>query len=470
MGRRLKIGLGVGLVGVGIAAAALYRPLEVAASYSAKRLCSEVFVAGRQEPSIVAEDLALMPVPLLTSVDRTARTASVNALGVRRTAAWRPGLGCALAIGESVEGLQALRANPGPRPERGAGPWPEGEGPVDPSRVDPRIDRQAMEAAVAAAFDEPDPDNLRRTRAVVVVYRGQLVAERYAEGFNKDTPLLGWSMTKSATNAVIGALVFQGRLDIHKPAPVPEWASDERAAITTDMLLRMSSGLDFDEGYGPYGGATAMLFARHDAAAEGADHGLAHAPDEAWSYSSGTTNILSRIARHTIGDDAVYLAYPRVAIFDPIGATSAVMETDPSGTFVGSSFLYMTARDWARFGLLFARDGVWQGRRLLPEGWAAAACTPTPKAPQGQYGAQWWTNAGDPPGSANRPYPSLPVDTCSAQGFETQRIMIIPSLDLIVVRLGLTRNSGDFDVDRFVAAIIGAIGPVPSEPESQKSR
>ncbi len=451
---RIVLAVVVGLLVV--TGLALRQPTKVASGYSAKRLCSEVFVAGRQLEDIVREDLALMPLPLSTHVDRDKKEASVSVLWATQTAAWRPGLGCALTTGVDLKALKAAGFEPTAAPkDLDQAPWPAGD--KLPEALPEGVDRAKMDAAMDWAFEEPDPDVLRLTRAVVVLYKGQIVAERYAKGYDRHTPLLGWSMTKSVTSALMGVLAKEGKVDIKAPAPVPQWSGDDRAKITTDALLRMSSGLGFDETYGPFGDVTAMLFTKPDTAGFALQSKAAAEPDKVWSYSSGTTNILSWIIRQTLGDDAAYHRFARRALFEPIGAWSAVMETDPSGTMVGSSFLYMNARDWARFGLLYLNDGVWQGNRILPEGWVKYSCTPTGPAPQGEYGAQWWLNAGAPGNPQDRMYPSLPTDVCAAQGFETQRVMVIPSRDVVIVRLGLTQKRGAFDVDAFGAKILDAL-------------
>ena len=194
--------------------------------------------------------------------------------------------------------------------------------------------------------------------------------------------MLGWSMTKSVTNALIGILVKQGKLSLDQLAPVPEWSdpADPRHAITLDQLMRMSSGLEFSEDYADLTtGVTQMLYNTDDMGAYAAAAPLEAEPDGVWNYSSGTANIVSRIVRDTVGgSDEEYLTFPRRALFDPIGMTSAVMEPDASDTFVGSSYMYATARDWARFGLLFLQDGMWEGERILPEGWVDYSITPTP--------------------------------------------------------------------------------------------
>lgn len=442
----------------------LRRALYVGTGYSAKRLCSETFLANRDPATIESVDLGFMPLPLSMSVDRQKKRATVSGLGlVSQTAVYRKGLGCALAVEMSPDDAQNRTADiPKPAGDPEGILWPQGEllptGPAPDG-----VDTKKLKAAVASAFVEDDPKNLLRTRAVVVLYDGKLVAEQYAKGFDRKTPLLGWSMTKSVTNAMIGVLVRQGKLDIKKPAPIDAFANDPRAKITTDQLLRMSDGLGFDETYGAFGDATEMLYVSDSTVARAQQSPLKHKPNTHWYYSSGTTNLLSGIVRTTLKDDKLYHAFPHTEIFHPIGIRGATFEADAAGNFVGSSYLYMTARDWARFGQLYLQDGMWNGKRILPEGWVKYSCALTPHTPQGEYGAQFWLNAGNPKGSANRLYPNLPTDVCAAQGFETQRVMVFPSQKVVIVRLGLTRKRGRFNVDAFAKSILDAINPKASK-------
>jgi CubicO group peptidase (beta-lactamase class C family) len=324
-----------------------------------------------------------------------------------------------------------------------------------------------LSRALGDAFSEPEPARPRRTRAVVVVHGGRIVAERYAPGFGPETPLLGWSMTKSLTNALCGILVRQGKLDLSAPAPVPEWdrPGDARRSITVDLLLRQSSGLRWNEVYetSPFDSSViAMLYGlgHRDMAAFAASQPLAHPPGTFWSYSSGTTLILSRILRSLIGSDADYHAFPRRELFGRLGMRSALMEPDAAGTFVGSSYSYATARDWARFGLLYLRDGVWEGARILPAGWVDYTRTPAPAAPHGEYGAHFWLNAGALARGAPRPDPRAPADLFYASGHDGQVVAIVPSRDLVIVRAGLTPDDGRYDVNGFVAELVAAFTPV----------
>jgi CubicO group peptidase (beta-lactamase class C family) len=431
--------------------------------YYAKIMCSTVFVSGLDPERVEREDLRPYWY-IQAKVDRDNQTVTTRLFGMApRTAVYREGLGCTLAIDKTVEQLRAETPSWAARPDRADQPWPIGD-VLDTAPV-PGVDQAKLDAAVEHAFAEPDPDKPIRTRAFLVVYRDQLIAERYAEGIDQTTPLLGWSMTKSVNAALIGILVGKGELAIDGPAPVPDWQSDFRNEITLDQLLRMSSGLAFEEVYGPLSDATKMLFQTSSSAHVALAMPLAHPPDTVWSYSSGTSNILAWIVRQTIerdGDWATYASFPRRALFDPIGMRTAVMEPDPSGTFVASSFMYASARDWARFGLLHLRDGVWPGPdgepvRILPEGWVAYVSTATATAPIGEYGAQWWTNDGKPGDPTQRRFPSAPTDTFQASGFQGQAIVVIPSRDLVIVRLGLTHDREAFDLDAVIGKVLEAV-------------
>jgi CubicO group peptidase (beta-lactamase class C family) len=314
-----------------------------------------------------------------------------------------------------------------------------------------------LSRAVDRAFAEPDPSRPRRTLAVVVVHGGRVVAERYAEGVEADTPLIGWSMTKSVMNALVGILVHQGRLSVDAPAPIPDWQTpgDPRARITVDHLLRMSSGLHFDEEMtNPLGDVMDMLLGTPDMAAFAARKGLDAAPGTTWHYSSGTSNIVARVIRNVLNDDREYLTFARRGLFDRIGMERAVLETDAAGTFVGSSFMYATARDWARFGTLYLQDGVWDGQRILPEGWVAYSRSPAPADPRRRYGAHFWLDVPDEyRGTDGR----LPADAFHAAGHEAQFVSVIPSRDAVIVRLGRTRYADAWDHPAFVRDVLGAL-------------
>jgi CubicO group peptidase (beta-lactamase class C family) len=437
------------------------RAARVSAAYKARMLCSAVFVAGR-EPEAV-ERAELRRYPQAATVDRARSTVSVKAgFGLPdATAIYRPGLGCTAAIDYTLEHIQRQPVPDltpaGPPPEAGL-PWPEGEA-VSADDFGAEVDRKELEAAVATAFAEPDRDRHRGTRAVVVVYKGRILAERYAEGFSKDTPLMGWSMTKSLVNALVGILVGEGRLSIESKGLQEEWRgkNDPRHAITLENLLTMTSGQEFVEDYGDMLADTPfMLSGTPDVARFAAEKPLRDRPGKVWRYISGSPNIVCRILRGAIGGTlADYWAFPRRSLFDRIGMRSAVLEPDATGTFVGSALAYATARDWARFGLLYLRDGVWGDERILPAGWVKYSTTPTP-ASRGEYGAYFWLNVGR--GKGKSMFPSLPRDLFMALGYGGQNVIVIPSADLVIVHLGSSEPPTEgWDPEPFVSGVISSL-------------
>jgi CubicO group peptidase (beta-lactamase class C family) len=434
------------VVALGIGLYYSWSLVSIGAAYKAKTLCSGVFVANREAASILNTDLAVDDLSILrhinTKVDYTLKQVTANFFGIiKRKAMYRPGLGCSL-IYDSVGELSSGKATATP-----AAP------PIMPEEYDPRFN-----TALDWAFSEPDSKRLRRTRAVVIVHNGIIVAERYALGFSKDTPLLGWSMTKGVINALVGIMVREGQLSLNGVLPVPEWRepNDPRQKITLDHLLHMASGLRFNEDYGnPLEDVTYMLLGVPDMGAYASRKSLEVEPGTKWSYSSGTTNIISRIIRQVVGN-ANYVDLPRRALFQRIGMNSAIIEQDASGTFVGSSFMYATARDWAMFGQLYLQDGVWGGQRILPEGWVKFTTTPALQVPDKEYCAHFWLKI--PKEYRSDDHAKLvPGDAFHAVGHEGQFISIIPSRDLVIVRLGLTRFPSAWQHDRFVNLVLEAV-------------
>ncbi len=435
----------------------LHQAGPIGTGYTAKVLCSSVFVSDRNPNAVLNEDLAITKGYMVgAKVNREDKSVTASLLGLfKRKAIFRKGLGCTLVVDFPEDQIrkQSKEYSPPPSHISKDSPWPTGD-LVSGEDLPPGIDMEKIGKALDEAFSEPDPDMPQRTRAVVVVYDGHIVAERYAPGFSKDTPLLGWSMTKSILNALAGILVGEGKLSVNDPAPVPEWKSpgDPRAEITLDQLLHMTSGLKFVEEYEENidSDCNVMLFENGDMAAFAASKNLEAEPGTKWYYSSGTANIISRIIRHTVGDTkADYLGFPRRALFDKIGMSSAIIEPEASGTFVGSSYMYATARDWARFGLLYLNDGIWEGERILPEGWVAYTRRPTPGGLE--YGALFWLN------TDGKIMPWLPHDTYCPWGHQGQFVIIIPSRNIVVVRLGLTDSSDTAKVLTFITTVLEAI-------------
>lgn len=468
--KKLYLFLSIGLVLFTIVSAwYFHRAVPTFLGYAGKYLCSGVFISGRSPEKILRDDIAPMIFfnrLLRTRVDTEAQQVTVSLAGVvDRKAVFRSGCGCTLVIGTTADALRKqIDAEPVPRRRSALNrAWPDGDSaPVDP--LPAGVNREKLEQVLQAAFIAPSSGSSAATRAVVVVFAGQLIAERYAPGFNRNMALPGWSMSKSVINALIAILVEKGRLNLKNPAPVPQWhrRDDPRRAITLDQLLRMSSGLKFGEYYMPPSDVTDMLFNSYDFAAAAADKPLETAPDTKWHYSSGTTNIIAGIIRRAVDDDYPNMVtFARRELFERLNMHSAVIELDPSGTIVGSSYTFATARDWARLGLLYLQDGVWHGERIFPRDWVAYSRTPALEAPQGQYGAHFWLNAGSRNNPSDRRWPRLPTDMFLAWGFQGQYLVIIPSKKLVIVRLGLDLSSKTWDLQDLVAGVLEAIYESP---------
>lgn len=475
--RRFRWGWTLGGVAVVALAAASFvvvqqqipQQLALASGFKAKTLCAGLFVQGLDQKRLEAEDSGFNSLFGLLSaqVDAPNQAVTCSLLGTGLFAAKAihvPGLGAVLLAGRSEAEVRALGPGPasGWKPGlRDPRPWPLGDAP-DTEMVPAGVDRVAVEGVVDQTFREDDPKHLKRTRAIVVLVGGQLVAERYAEGLGPDHRFLAWSMAKSVTNTLVGLASQRNLIGIYAPAPVPEWkAPDPRAVLTPDLLMRMSSGLSFFEDYTehPISDVNQMLFLEPDFAAFAAQQPLVATPGLVWNYSSGSTAIVSRALRSVLGGDRSYWTFPQEALFGPLGMHSVEFGVDASGTFAGSSYLYATARDYARLGLFWLRDGVWDGKRLLPPGWMAYSTTPTPPAPQGSYGAFFWLNAGTAGKPEDRTYPDMPTDLFWANGHNGQAIFVVPSLDLVAVRLGMTWD-GDWGEGEFLSGLRRAVGAV----------
>ena len=417
--------------------------LKLGAADKAKVLCSAVFLAEREIEDVLNEDLSvedLWPLrwlPVTVNRDTAMVTAGFPGLA-RQSAVFRPGLGCTLTQASILPVELPPRATPSLEMDLKATP---------DARLDPVLDW---------AFAEPDATRLRRTRAVIILQDGRVVGERYGPGFGPHTPLAGWSLAKVMVNALVGVLQGSGRLALGDSLGLPEWQSDEQRGITLEHLLHMSSGLEFHEEYGePLQDVTRMLLLEKSAAAYAAGKPLIAPPGSRWYYASGSSNIISRYLHGVLGAD--YDGFPRKALFEPLGMTSAVMEQDAAGDFVMSSFMYATARDWAKLGQLYLQDGQWQGRRIFPKGWTGYSLKPAPAAPGQEYAAHLWLKVPDT--YRSQPALAIPGDAYHAIGFEGQFITILPARGLVLVRLGLTRSTGAWLQDEFIGRVLTALPP-----------
>lgn len=457
MARRIKIvswALVAALLGLAAFMAPAGRDLLLVATNSVSRsLCASAFVS-RVDPAQVFRDEQLPSMRSLGwamhfHVDpgkREVRSDLLGAFGAR--AVYRPGLGCVLVHGDgAVPDVGGISSE--------ANLVAAGE----PALIE--TTNPALNHALELAFSEPDAKTPRLTKAIVVLHDGKLIAERYADGYGPETLVWGHSLSKSITNAWIGILVRQGKLRVDQPAPIAAWSAhdDPRHAITIDQLLRMDSGLPFDETSSPLNFMSRMFFLTNDMAGYAATVPLAEPPGTAWSYSNLGYVLLSRIAMNAAGaGDAVAAeGYLRDQLFGPLGMHHTVIETDLAGTPIGSSHVYASARDFARFGQLYLDDGVANGQRVLPEGWVAYSHSQTLKT---GYGAGFWTNLVNkgrvPVWDAPWGMPQLPRDMFYARGALGQYIVIVPSERLVVVRLGITVD-GSTGIGDVVAKVIAAI-------------
>ncbi|MFD0976016.1 serine hydrolase domain-containing protein [Salinimicrobium gaetbulicola] len=420
-----------------------YPRLNIITGFAAKNVCSCAFEADRELASIEAEDNDFDPVSLADNevyLEKHLATSKVFGLK-KRKAVYTQGIGCTL-LPEDTSAEKRVDHIPNRSFSFDTIPYPYGDAPyVD--TIFHNIDSKKLKSAIDMAFE---PQN--RSRAVLVLYQDHLIAERYAEGFSPETKLLGWSMTKSITSGVLGVLAKQGKIGLDQDHLFPEWENDERSKITLNDLLQMNSGLEWDEDYGEISDVTKMLFLEEDMSDVQLRKPLVGKPGETWNYSSGTTNLLSRFIRDQFEAHQEYLDFWYAELIDKIGMNSMVVETDLTGNFVGSSYAWATPRDWAKFGLLYLHKGNWNGEQILEESWVEYTVTPT-NGSEGQYGAQFWLNAGGV-------YPNVPKDLFSANGFQGQHVFIIPSKDLVVVRFGLVENP-EFNIDKFLSGVVESI-------------
>ena len=390
--------------------------LPIITGYAAKNLASDVFVSGREPADVEALDLHFSFIKFTRNkVDFENKTVTSRFLWGKSVAAWREGYGVTLLRGKKATELQAEKYPLAP----------EAEGPDFLEPGDSAL--TARLAPIAKALVDDHAYN-GTPFAFVVLHEGKVVAERYREGLNARTRLLSWSMAKSFTNALAGIMYGDGLVDIFAPTGIPEWQGDERAAITLNDLMQMQSGLEWNEDYGNRSDVNLMLHREKDMGLYAIQKPLEHKPGTFWYYSSGSTNIVMRYLRGKFASDTEFLTYLRERLFAPLGIRNAVFEPDMSGTPVGSSYLYITAREFASFGQLYLDDGVFQGQRILPEGWVEYTATPASDSKDG-YGSFFWLNK-------DKFWPDIPEDMFNCQGHDGQEVFIIPSKDLVVVVLG----------------------------------
>lgn len=442
--KKIWIGLIIFVLVLGFAAKYMIDRSMIFTGFAAKNLASGIFVAERTQESLEAEDLNFSFVGLAEStVDYENKTVCSDFYGFgKQKAIYRVGLGVCLEEAgkypDAYKQSQKLRAIPQYFENI---KWPKGDKVNDDYKQ--YFDTIKLNKVLESTFEKGN------TRALVIAYDTLGFFEKYAEGYTQNSKMLGWSMSKSVTNAMIGILARKGLLDINQAAPIDEWKNDERKVITTKSLLTMTSGLDWVEDYGDISQATIMLYEKSNHAAYAIQQKAVYPPDSVYYYSSGNSNILTEIVKRKINNDAEYWQFPYEELFYKISMFQTLMETDASGNFVGSSYTYGTARDWARFGLLYLHHGIWFGDTILTPDWVKFTQEEAPNS-NGDYGAQFWIN------KSGRELPDAPKDIYFADGYQGQRIYICPSQKLVIVRMGMTQNM-DFDYNKMVVGIIAAL-------------
>ncbi len=438
-----------------------------AAGMAAKSVCSAAFVAGRPWQGLMAQDVlpaspALVPISIDVDVAAqsvTARFAGLFARKARRVA----DRGCVLD-------LEAGPPPPAPAasPALAAMPWPQGDAALPPEQWGPGVDVTALQKLAQDTFIGAGDPQLANARAMAVVHKGRLLVLRTAPGFEPSTPLHGWSMTKTVTGMLGYKLAIESGLSFDtpvvdafakqrgEPAWLAAWRGDARKTIKVSDLFYMRDGLANTEDYDPWGSVPRMLWGHADAPAFAAAAKAEAAPATRWRYLSQTANLLAAIDRSRLPSDADYWAYPAQALFGPIGARTAVLESDTAGNWVASSYLWASVGDWARLGQLMLSDGRWGTQQVLPPGWLAFAMAPATAQGEGRgYGAQTW-RIGDPEHGECKGH-GLPPDTIAMSGHWGQVLAMVPSREAVIVRLGWTFRRKQFDNCVFVAQALKAL-------------
>lgn len=417
--------------------AILYPALRTGAGTVAHQLCSQTFVSGLPGDITRDELLPNLVGPAMHfahyDIDRNLSTVDATLLFAHARAKYTNGWGCRLDFGQPMIELSGLPGTGQPPSEQEGNSF-ESAQPVTTGSA-------KLGAALDDEFTDPDGTQPRYVKAVVIARNGHIVAERYAPHYGINTPVMSFSVSKSFTNALLGILVRQSRLDMNRPAAIKEWQqpNDPRAKIRADDLLRMAGGLDAKEGDSGLDPANQMFYNRNDMAGYSASRPLKNVPGTEWEYTSMNTLLLDRIIGDTIGGGPKGVRdFAERELFAPLGMKSVTMEFDGAGTFLGASHLYATPRDFARFGLLYLNDGIApDGSRILPEGWVAYSRKATLDS---SYGAGFWTNDGSSQFAANRIAQGFPKDGFFASGNEGQRIYIVPSAHLVMVRFGYSKG------------------------------
>ncbi|MFV0366371.1 MAG: serine hydrolase domain-containing protein [Mangrovibacterium sp.] len=432
------------LVAMLVAAALYINPLlPIVTGYAAKNLASGVFVGDRMQYEMENEDLDFSLIKFTRNkVDYKEKSVTSSFLWSKSKAIYIEGFGCTLVKDFNEE--EILKRN---YPHWNYPPydadnllWPMGNIVTDTVPSD--VDLNRLNAVSEDVFSENPL--FKGTFGFMVVYKGQIVAERYRKDFSSESRFLSWSMAKSITNALVGIRVSEGKLDKQKPLTIGGISN----SVNLNDLLHMNSGLEWNENYGNQSDVTIMLHKEGNMGLYTWNRPETYPAGKHWYYSSGSTNVASLALRQSFSNDVDYWSFPKEKLFDKIGMQSAVFELDASGTFVGSSYLYATLRDYARFGLLYLNNGKWQGEQILTKKWVKYTKM-VAEGSDGKYGASFWLNA-------DGSMPDTPTDALLCKGHDGQFIVILPSQDLVIVRTGYTPKS-KFDLNEMIRQVLTTI-------------
>ena len=418
--------------------------IDMATGMGAKLACSSRYITGLSAEQAKADIVSYSAAAALLelSYDKHTKTVTSTFQGLaEKKAQYRDGQGCSLLLGDTTQldtvKVQAVSASDNE--------WPVGEAVTSTNERIQTITNDQL---------NKDNDKGLQTRALLVIKDGQIVAESYADGYNAESKLLGWSMGKSVTAMMLGRLDTIKGVDFQQTNLFDDWKNDERKNINLVHLLQMSSGLDFDEPYVPGSDSTKMLFTAHSASDVALKSDLAHAPSEHFYYSSGTTNLLARWLHDELGGNAqAMMDFTYQEFFAPLHMAHSIFETDSSGVLVGSSYLYASARDWGRMAQVLLNDGQWNGETFISADWIKKASSANTSNNDGRYGYQFWLNAGNENDELR--WPDLPTDTYAMQGNRHQRVFMMPTENTAIIRLGW--SSDEYPVNDNFAEILAAL-------------
>lgn len=424
-----------------------YPKLTIISGFASKNMASNRFIAQRSVEAVNANDHNVPMIKLADiEVHEDEIAASVYGL-MQRKSVCRDGLGCIL-INDDFD-ISEINYKPNRLKTNNESTFPFGNNGIKDS-IFGNVNYQLLQKAIDGAFANAE---IQKTRTVLVSYKNHILGEKYADGFTKDTPILGWSMTKSVLATLYAILQYQGKIDMeYRPFKELDLTglvgNDPRDIISLDDLLRMQSAMEWDEDYSSISDVTKMLFIASDMTKAQINTDYILNSPKVWNYSSGTSNLLSGILRKQFKNHQAYLDFPYSVLIDKIGMQSMLIETDLAGNFVGSSYGWASTRDWTKFGILHLNKGNWNGEQIFNPEWIDYITKPTAQS-SGTYGAHWWLNA-------EGKYPDVPRDLYSANGYQGQYVFIIPSKDLVIVRTGLAEDP-EFDVNKFISEVIRAI-------------